>query len=39
MTFYDLDTYLYSYIIKLVIWSNYKVNILTDIMHEILFMH
>ena len=39
MTFYDIDTYLYYDIIKIAIWSNYKVNILTDIMHEILFMH
>lgn len=39
MTFYDIDTYLYYDIIKIVVWSNYKVNILTDIMHEILFMH
>jgi len=39
MTFYDIDTYLYYDIIKIVVWSNYKVKFLTDIMHEILFMH
>jgi len=26
MTFYDKDTYLYYDIIKIVVWSNYKVN-------------
>lgn len=39
MTFYDLDTYLYFHMIKIEIWANYKVKFLTDIMHEVLFMH